>query len=291
MVADIEMTETATYADILLPVSHWFEVTDLFDACANHPYSILQEKAIEPQFESKSDFQIFKLIADKIGYGSFFDFNEEEYIALSQDTDLARERNYTVEYLKEHRAVRFVPGKEGDTFIAYEGGQFLTKTGRAALYIEAVTPGYNIGQTIDEGKEKSLYWEPAREADKSSSSRARYPFHCIFEHMRTRTHSQWFDVGYLREYDPEPIVRMNPDDASDLGIENGDMVRMFNDRGSVVLRATISSGYPRGVVGSPRSYHAKEFAEGHFASLSTNQYNQVCANQAFNDVAVAIEKA
>lgn len=288
VVSDIAMTETAMYADILLPVAHWFEVVDLFGHSHNHPYLVWQEKASEPQFESKSDFDILKMIAENLGYGSFFDFNQEEYIRMAFDTDSARELGVTVDRLKEEHAVRMLPG---EVFVSYEDGVLATPTGRAVFYKEDAAPSYNAGQKVDLGKERVLYWEPSNEADKNSPIRSQYPFHCISEHMRTRTHSQWYDVDYLREFDPEPIVRMNPDDAGGLGIVEGDMVRMYNDRGSVVMKATISAGYPRGVVGSPRSYQAKEYIEGHFASLSTNEYNQACANQAFNDVAVAIEKA
>lgn len=288
VVADISMTETAMYADILLPVAHWFEVVDLHTNCHTHPYFVWQEKAIEPQFESKSDFNIFKMIADKMGYGAFFDFNEEEFIAMGLETENAKAMGLTVERLKSEHAVRFM---SGDSYISFEGGNFLTPTGRASFYKESVAPAYNVGQEIDPGKETKLYWEPTLEADKSSSARTQHPFHCISEHMRTRTHSQWYDVECLREFDPEPIVRMNPEDAADLGIAEGDTVRVFNDRGSVTMRATLSAGYQRGIVGSPRSYREREFIDGHFASLSTNQYNQVCANQAFNDVAVSIEKA
>ena len=288
VVADIAMTETALYADVLLPVAHWFEVTDMHTNCHTHPYFVWQEKAIEPQFESKSDFEIFKLLADKMGYGSFFDFNEEEFIAMGLNNDGAKALGLTVENLKEQRAVRFMPG---ETYISFEGGNFLNPTGRASFYKEVVVPAYNVGQTIDFDKEKPLYWEPTLEADPGSEARKKYPFHCISEHMRTRTHSQWFDVEHLKEFDREPIVRINPLDAADLGVAEGDEVRVFNDRGSVVMKATLSSGYPRGIVGSPRSYHQREFIEGHFATLSTQEYNQVCANQPINDVAVAIEKA
>ena len=289
VVADISMTETAMYADILLPAAHWFEQMDVATNVANHPYLVLQEKAIEPQFESKTDFEIYKLIGTKMGYGDFLDFTEEEYIELALDTDTARELGVTLENLKKDGAVRFVPG---DVFITDEGGNFAkSPTGRARFYLEEPAPNYNVGQEIDYSKERSLYWEPAMEADVNSSVREKYPFHLFSEHMRTRTHSQWYDVELLKEFEPEPMVRLNPEDAAELGIVDGDTVRVYNDRGEVTLRATISAGYPRGMVGGPRSYHAKEFIAGHFAALPSFEYNQVCANQAFNDVAVAIEKA
>ena len=135
------------------------------------------------------------------------------------------------------------------------------------------------------------YWEPAEEADRNSAIRKTHPFHLISEHHRMRTHSQWFDVAYLKEIYAEPTVKINPADAADLGVAEGDMVRVFNDRGSVVMRAALTAGNPRGTVSATKGWSSEEFVDGHFASLCSKDFNQVCANQAFNDVAVSIEKA
>ena len=108
--------------------------------------------------------------------------------------------------------------------------------------------------------------------------------------MRTHTHTQWWDCEYVKEYEPEPIVRLNPDDAAELGIVEGDVVKLSNDQGFVVMKAAINAGLPRRMVSSARSWQIDDFIDGHYASLSSREYNQVCANQAFNDVAVAIEK-
>ena len=97
-------------------------------------------------------------------------------------------------------------------------------------------------------------------------------------------------MDYLKEYEPEPCVKMNPDDAAAKGIKDGDTVRMFNGRGTVIMKAHINAGLPRGMVAAPRAFQAEEFIDGHYASLPTNEFNQVVANLAFNDVAVDIEK-
>jgi anaerobic selenocysteine-containing dehydrogenase len=288
VVADMVMSESARYADILLPVCHWYETTNLYANYANHAYLLYQEKALEPLYESKSDWEIYGLIADKLGCGSFFNMSTDDYIAQYLDSDGARDLGITFERLIEEKALRFLPK---DPYISFEGGVFTTPTTRARFYFDELTPDYNIGQPIDEAKERTaLYWEPAREADLSSPARQTYPFSVLSDHLRTRTHSQWWDVAYMKDYEPEPLVRINPDDAAELGIAEGDSARMFNDRGSVVLKVTINPGLPRKMVSSPRSFQLEEFIEGHFADLSSNYMNQVCANHAVNDVAVAIEK-
>ncbi len=288
VVAEISMTETAKWADILLPAAHWFEQVDLFTTGTTSPYYVWQDKAVEPQFEAKSDFEIIKLLADAMGYGDFFNFTEEEWISMVLDTPAGENLGLTVDNLREKKAMRFL---SSDPYISFDGGKFLTPSGRARFYLEDQAPAYNIGQEIDLSKETVLYWEPTLAADKNSQAREKYPFHCLSEHARTRTHSQWWEVGVLKEFEAEPVVSINPEDAAELNVDEGDMVRLFNEFGTVTMKATLAPGYPRGIVGSPRSFHASEFVDGHFASLSTKEYNQVCANQVFNDVAVAIEKA
>ncbi len=286
VVQEMTMTESARYADILLPACHWFECVDLRQRAYNYPYVILQEKAIEPLYESKPDFEIYKLLADALGYGDYFDFTEEEYIEMWLDSDSARSMDITLDRLKREKVARAVTKD-----IGFEGGVFGTANGRAHFYQENPVPDHMIGQDFDPEKERTfLYWEPAAEADLANAVREKHPFTVCSEHMRTRTHSQWWDVGYMDEFEPQPIVRINPDDAKELGIKEGDKVRLYNDRGDVTLIATLNAGQQRKSVHCLRSFQAIEFIEGNLSDLTFNDYNQACANQAYNDVAVAIEK-
>lgn len=287
VVAEQTMTETAMYADILLPAAHWFEQTEMFVSYSSAPFIEWNEKAIEPLYESKNDFQIYKLLAEGFGKGELFDMTEEEYIKTWLDNEGARAMGITFEKMKEEKAAKVLPG---EPFVSFEGGVFGTATGRARLYNDTPEIDYNIGQEIDMSKEKEPYWEPANEAAVDSEARKSYPFHLISEHMRTRTHSQWWDVDYLKEFEPEPIVKINPEDADELGISEGDEVKVFNNRGHVVMKAVINAGAPRKTVSSPRAYTLDEFIDGHFAQLPNRKINQILANSAFNDLAVDLEK-
>lgn len=288
VVADMTMTETAKYADILLPAAHWFEATDLFTSYGSNPYLLWQDKCIEPLFEAKPDFEIYKTLCEKLGYGEYWDITPEEFIAQYVSGPGAEALGVTFDALKEEKAARMMPG---DPYISFEGGTFGTATGRARLYQDAVGVDYDNGQSIDFSKEYAPYWEPAREADLNSEARSVHPFHLIAEHHRSRTHSQWGDVECLKEIFPEPTVKINADDAAELGIAEGDTVRLYNDRGSMTLKAAITAGNPRKTLSATRGWSEWEFIDGHFASLPMKEFNQVCANQAFNDVAVSIEKA
>lgn len=288
VVTDMTMTETAKYADILLPAAHWFEQTDLFTSYANHPYLLWQEQAIDPLYESRSDFQIYTALSEKLGCGQYWQLSEEDFIAQYVGGEAAAAMGVTFDGLKNDKAARLLPG---DPYVSFEGGVFATATGRARLYQDIVVPSYMSGQEIDASKEVGPYWEPAREADEGSEARKAHPYHLISEHHRSRTHSQWGDVEYLKEIYPEPVVKINPDDAAELGIAEGDAVKLSNDRGYVVMKAALHAGNPRGTVSATRGWSQWEFIDGHFADLPMKEFNQVCANQAFNDVAVSIEKA
>ena len=287
VVSDLSMTETAKQADILLPSAHWFEATDAFCSYHTHPHIMWQDKAVDPPFECKSDFDIIKLISAKMGLGHHFDMTEEEYIALWLDSDGAKAMGITMEKLREEKALRHVPGPN---YIEFAGGNFLTPTGRAQFYLEAVAPDYNIGQEWDIEKERLPHWEAPNEAWSENLLHAKYPLVIVSENSRLKTHSQWTHVTPLVEIDVEPYVKIHPVDAAKYGIKNGDTVRLYNDRGHVVMKAYLNTGMQPGVLSHPRGWEADQFIDGHFQDLPSGTLNPVCANQAYYDVLCAIEK-
>lgn len=287
VVQEMTMNDTALYADILLPACHWFETEDLRVRSYNMPYLVYNEKAAEPLYESKPDFEIYKALGTAMGYGDFFDFSGKDYISLWLDSPLAKREGVTYESLQETKVAR----NNHLPLIAFEGGKFPFQTGRARFWQEKIVPDYNLGQEIDESKEHlMLYWEPAREANLDAPIREKYPFTVLGEHMRTRNHTQWWDVGYMKEFEKQPIARFNPDDAAELGIVEGDTVRLYNDRGSVTLLAVINAGQAPKTINCPRSFLTREHIDGDFATISFNDYNQVSRNQCYFDQAVAVEK-
>lgn len=287
VVTDMNMNETAQYADLVLPAAHWFETEDLFTIYQSHPYYLWQDKAIEPSFESKPDFEIYKAICERAGKGDLFDFSQEEYITSILDSDGARKLGLTYQDLKEKKAIRNLPDPY-DT-----ADTFPTVTKRAQFYTEpkAIAKWWSNGQEVDESKETLVYWEPPHEAWYENELHDRFPFQMLSEHSKFRTHSQWWEVPALLEIDVEPLCKINPSDAKEYGINEGDLVRIYNDRGSVVMRAAINPGCMPGVLTAPKGWEQSQFIDGHFSSLSDKVMNQVCNNQPFNDVLVAIEKA
>lgn len=287
VVADMDMTETALYADILLPVCHWFEYEDFVGGGGSTPLFMIQEKCTEPMYESKCDYDICKLIAEGMGYGQFFTETASEYLDKLLTSDALAALGVTPESLRASKTAREFTV---DNFVSFEQG-FGTTTGLFKLYNDAPMPWYAPAE-FDATKEIMPYWEPARYADVNSAERTsgEYPYHIFSQHMRVRTHSQWWNVGYTLELDGEPTVQINPADAVSEGIAEGDYVKLASKSGDVTLKAVINPGVPEKMLVSGRSFNSFEFKDGHFGALSHSEMGQATPDTAVNDVVVTLEK-
>ncbi|MGE4273337.1 MAG: molybdopterin-dependent oxidoreductase [Desulfitobacterium sp.] len=287
VVSDITMSDSAQYADIVLPAAHWFEANDIFGAYSPNPYVYLQEKALEPLYESKPDFEICKMITEKLGLAKEYNITDMEFIEKYLDGPGAKAKGITLESMKKNKAARVLP----KPFVHGEGGVFPTATGRAQFYLEQPAPAYNYGQDWDVEKERlPVLFEPPTEAWHENPLFKKYPFVLVQEHTRWRTHTQWGHAPWLRELDPEPIVKINPLDAEPRGIKDGDIVRVLNDRGYVVLKAVIQNGIRPGVLNIPKGWQRGQFIEGHYQELTANRTNFVCNNTPFYDILVDVQK-
>lgn len=286
VVVDPMMSDTANYADYVLPASYWFESEDVMGVSHTHPYVMYSAKAIEPLGQSKPDYEIIQLLANALGVGDVLDFTPEEFLRTNLDTDFAKEAGITYDTLKEKGMVRYIP--EG--YLYAQDGTFGTETGRAQFYWEQPKPSNDDPSGYDFDKQYLPWWEEAQEAGEHSPRREKYPLHLIQDHSRLRTHSQWNEVEALMELEGEQYVFINPEDARAYGIADGDQVRIYNDRGSLTTYARVRPNNRPGVVSAIKGWNPDQVVDGHLGNLTLLESNPFCANQPFNDCAVAIEK-
>ncbi len=287
VVNELYMTDTARYADIILPVCEWPETVDIGGTSTLYPFQVIQEKALEPAGESKSDFEIANLLAHAMGFEEWFDITQEEFLE-----ELIGASTWAA--LKTDKAVP-LSWYKGEPFVLAEDGAFTTATGKAQFYLETPTPGVGgelyYGQTYSLEKIQWPYWEPPLEAWHENELFEKYPLICFAEHIKWRTQTQFGHVPMLRELDPWPQVLMSEIDARERGISNGDEVRVFNDRASVTVRAVIDNGHRPGMCCIPRGWQYDHFIEGHANDLASRAMNPNIANDYFSDTLVQIEKA
>lgn len=291
VVVDTELTDTARHADIVLPASFWFEVNDLRTAY-NNPYIYMQEKAIEPLYESKPDAEIIAMIARKMGVGEFFpqEMEDTDWIKVLLDSEDLRKMGVTYERLKEEKVVRGT-GSAEKPFVRGEAF-FYTPTGRAQLYCENPLPRTNYGQDLTAiiEKERLPYFKPPGEAWRDNPLFTKYPLVFIQEHARYRTHTQWYNVPLLRELDPEPLVKISRQDAEARGIKSGDIVEVFNDRGKAVVKAEVNDAISTGVISIPKGWQREQFIEGCFQELTNAASDPMAVNFAYFDCLVDVKK-
>jgi len=271
---ELFMTPSAKFADILLPVCSFLEFSDF----CHHPYPYvqLQQKVINPLYESKSDATIISELADKFGFGDYFKGGEEALIDLIMDHHSLD--NVSREILKKGASkLKSIP--DGSN---YRLG-FGTPSGKIELYAE---------QLIEYGEALPLYLPPI-EAPITPGDK-KYPLTFIQGHSRFRTHSSFANVKSLLDMNPEPFVEINPIDARARRIFDDDYVTVFNDRGKTTLKARISESVGPGVVNINEGWWIDQFKEGSVNHLTHDIINPVQEkvyepNMHMNDVAVQIK--
>lgn len=102
-------------------------------------------------------------------------------------------------------------------------------------------------------------------------------------------HGQNFSNQWLLELDPEPWVKINPSDAEERGVKDGDYVRCFNDRGEAVAKAYLSSAIMPGTLEYPHGWQRSQFKKGSFPELLINDFDPVGVNMSFFDCRAQVE--
>jgi anaerobic selenocysteine-containing dehydrogenase len=290
--SDYVMSATADLADIVLPACTYLEKTDLLSS--NNYYLQYMPKVIEPLWESKSDLDALTMVATKMGYGKYFDKTPDEYITdilhIGQPRADPTVKGLTWQQLREgapHLNTVTVP------YVAFYEKQFPTKSGRIEFYVERLIP---FDQQLPGFKEPI-------EATPTNPLFERYPLIFLSTHTRFRTHSQYVNLPWLKEINNngQGFLEINPVDAAPRRIETGDVVQIFNERGSMKVRARLTEGIKPGVVncyqGGWDTIRVKHYIEGHPNNLTHQIANPAQAvipnfksNAAYYDCLVQVRR-
>lgn len=168
---------------------------------------------------------------------------------------------------------------------------FPSPSGKLEFYQENPVPRMDYGQTIDEEYYRLPRYSTPIEAWDGAELKGEYPLVLFQEHTRWRAHTAFAHLPWLRELDPEPIVKLNPQDAEIRGLSNGDTVIVYNDRGSVTLKVRIDGGLPQGMCNIPKGWDRHQCIDGCYQELTSRAINPMSLNMLSNDTRVEIRKA
>ncbi|WP_283171257.1 molybdopterin-dependent oxidoreductase [Curtanaerobium respiraculi] len=228
--ADIYQSSVTDYVDLVLPVCSKFECADEVGGvkCANG-YILENQKVLDPLFEAKSDFYIEKGIAEAMGLGDLYPADGEEFArAMLQSGDPMTE-GFTLEKLAEAKGALKLLGT--DDPLGPEVGYTLgTPSTRQEPYYENLL---SWGQAFPA-------WEAPNEAYPENPLREKYPLAFTQSRTRFRVHSAYSGANWVQQIF-EPHIEMNPADAKARGLESGDKVEVFNDRGSFKTKLLVNN--------------------------------------------------
>jgi anaerobic selenocysteine-containing dehydrogenase len=280
VVMDSFLTDTADYADIVLPATTQLEHADIHKSYG-HLYVLANNQAIAPLGESLPNIEVFRRLAQRMGF--------DEPCFRDSDDDVARQALGTArgnlagiswEALKEQGWQRLSVPR---TFAPFAEGGFPTASGKCELYSEALSR---------QGMDPLPFYNPPAESPASSPAlAARYPLSFISPPRRNFLNSSFANLPRFRDNDKAPELEMNPLDAAARGIRDGDAVRVFNDRGAFSAIARVN-GKPRSGLVVALSVWWKKFApDGRNANEVTSQRTADLGGAAtFYDCLVEVEK-
>ncbi len=256
VVIDHFQTDTADYADFVLPATTQLEHVDVHKSYG-HLYALANNAAIAPVGESLPNSEIFRRLAARMGFDEACFRDSDEDIcrtALNGETS----GRMTWQQLKAQGWQRLdVP----ERFAPFAQGGFRTPSGKCEFYSEWLEK-----QGIDP---LPFYNPPAELADQRLAER--YPLAFLSPPARHFLNSTFANLARFREFESEPHLDMHPEDAAARGICDGDLVRVFNARGSYTLKARVN-GKPRpGVVVAPSVWWKKYSPDGRNANAVTSQ--------------------
>lgn len=297
LIVDINyrMDTTALYADIVLPASSYYEKVDINSTDCHsfiHPFS----KALDPLFESKTDWQIFGALARAVAK-----IARQRGLTPYLDADLGWKRDFAALYEEwsmngaladDEDAVNYILAHSAETKgMTYHGLQDAPQRfvgideeawnsdiepGRAYTPFTHQTEKKRPWRTLTGRQQFYIdhpwYRELGEElpVHKDALDDPQYPFYWNTPHGRWSIHSTWRDNRYmLRLQRGMPIVYIHPDDAAARGVADNDWVRIFNASGEAIVKAKILPGEKNGRL---TMYHGWEkflgFQEGGWQSLT-----------------------
>jgi anaerobic selenocysteine-containing dehydrogenase len=220
-------TDTADYADYVLPATTQLEHLDVHKSYG-HRYWLANNPAIAPLGQSKPNTEIFRLLAARMGYTDpCFQDTDAQIAAQAIASDA---RNGDIRWVTlQTRGWARLPGP----IAPFAQGGFLTPSGKCEFWSQ---------READAGRdplpEVLLPYECAETAPELA---ARYPLAMISPPARHFLNSTFVNVDSLRKAEGEPALLIHPNDAARRSIADGQMVRAFNDRGTTLSRARIST--------------------------------------------------
>ena len=253
-------TDTVDYADIVLPATTFFEHKDLQGAYG-HYYLQMSDAAIEPLGECRSNVEVFRALAERMGFDEeCFQESVDQMIDAALNSENPRLQGIDRDRLQREGHVRLNfekqlsdSGSQFSDFLPFAEGNFGTSSGKAELYSEDLKA---------QGLDPVVAFTPPDESRHGSQART-FPLELLARKADNFLNTTFCNLPVVQEMEEAGLLEMSAADARARRIVDGDVVRVFNRRGDILLRARVDGAVQAGVVS----------AKLHWAKLSSGNRN------------------
>ncbi|ELY4393532.1 DMSO/selenate family reductase complex A subunit [Cronobacter sakazakii] len=262
VVSDLFLTPSARYADLLLPETSFMERWNIGETWGTGNYLLLSQKLVEPEFERRSDYDWLRDVARKLGIEARFSEGRSEKAWVEHIWEKTREAladrdlpDFAGLCKKPHVYLKSPP------YVAFEENirdpdnhPFPTPSGKIEIFSKRLWE-------MNHPEIPALsHYVPAKEGPEDAL-RDKYPLQLITWKGKNRANSTQYANPWLQEVQRQQLW-INPQDAHARGIQQGDLVRIYNDRGVVRIPAEVTPRIIPGVVAMQAGAWWQPDAEG-----------------------------
>jgi anaerobic selenocysteine-containing dehydrogenase len=305
-------TDTTDYADIVLPATTFFEHKELQSAYG-HYYLQMSNRAIEPLGECRSNVDVFRALAEKMGLeDACLRDSDDDMIEQALDSPnpwlegITRERLENEGHIRLNFESRSVApqdspfdlaqgrlgrlslqeqqGGSGDPpphepFLPFAQGNFRTPSGKALLY---------NGALAEQGLDPVATFIPPDESRHTSKAKS-FPLELLARKADNFLNSTFSNLPSMQSLEETGLLEMNSADANQRGIHDGDRVKVFNQRGEIELQAKVDGRVSPGVVAAKLNWAKLTPGNRNINVLTSEKLTDLGNSATFYSVLVEVE--
>ena len=290
IVADHFITDTAAYADIILPAAMGAEMEDMILSWG-HLYLTYNEKCIEAPGEAISNMEIFRRLAKLMGYEEEnFKWSDHECLENFVDWDAPTCEGIDLDYLREHGYARLKDFGDKDIRARHAKGEFATETGKCHFMVEGAKnfvagpfrqmyEGFQPGEDLDSLPD---YVESRETPATNPELAAKFPLNIISPKSHGFLNSCYANDARKQKGQGEQSILLNKLDAETRNIKDGSVIKVFNGRGSFKGVAKISEDVNAGIVVATLGYW-RQLNDGTVNCISFAEFGDMGHSPTYSD--------
>ena len=277
-------TDTTDYADIVLPATTFFEHKDLVQSYG-HYYLQMSNQAIEPLGECKSNVELFRALADRMGLkDGYLAETDDEMIDQALASRAPQLRGIDRQRLEKDGHIRLNfsgngGSAESEPFLPFAQGNFGTPSGKAEFYSE---------QLKALGLDPVAAFEPPEESRHTAAAK-KFPLELLSRKADNFLNTSFCNTASVAAMEDSGLLEFAPADAAARGIRHGDSVRTFNDRGELILRAHVNGAVQPGTVASRLTWAKLSLGGKNINALTSEKLTDLGNSATFYSVLVEVE--